>query len=196
MNCSFQPTIGNLASNIWLTRIQKNWNIGTKTSAIIHPVGNCGHDANRHSFYSYEHSSDSISVEHNSSSPTKLRLCPLIAITSLLKSSNAMFLHRLKLPRLALLFGAITRRAASVQVFASPDSLSTAIPIECRTALSNNITCPAPLINANRLLSGEATNDTFAEQYCDCSCTDSLKVRQSVNCRLICTILIVSGELV
>lgn len=63
----------------------------------------------------------------------------------------------------------------SVRIFASPDSLPSTIPSDCRSALSANITCPA-IIKANQLLSMSTVNETFLEQYCDCMCTDSLTV--------------------
>lgn len=69
----------------------------------------------------------------------------------------------------------LAARATGVQIFASPESLPENIPQDCRTALSANITCPA-LLKASELLYRTQVNETFLEEYCDCTCTDSLTV--------------------
>jgi hypothetical protein len=97
-----------------------------------------------------------------------------------------MLLHLTSTHLLALVANLAQGVVADVQFFASPSALPDTIPLDCRTALSANISCPV-LISANDLLSTAATNETILREYCDCNCTESLTVRVDTLTHLMIT---------
>lgn len=66
---------------------------------------------------------------------------------------------------------------SGLQVYPSPESLPTSVPVECRDTLSANISCSPRLIRANELLYGAVFNETFLHEYCNETCTQSINVR-------------------
>ncbi len=64
----------------------------------------------------------------------------------------------------------------SIKIWASPGDLPTAIPVNCRNALSQNITCSPDLVSARSIAAGRGLDVATLESYCTTDCYNSLKV--------------------
>lgn len=77
-----------------------------------------------------------------------------------------------------LTIGLATRDAAAIQIWKNPDEIPTAVPVDCRGALSYNITCANSLVTAQNAANGAALVGVAAKAYCTEECHDSLKTFQ------------------
>lgn len=64
----------------------------------------------------------------------------------------------------------------SIKIWASPGDLPTAIPVNCRNALSQNITCSPDLVSARSIAAGRGLDLVTLESYCTTDCYNSLQV--------------------
>lgn len=64
----------------------------------------------------------------------------------------------------------------SIKIWASPGDLSTAIPVNCRNALSQNITCSPDLVSARSIAAGRGLDVVTLESYYTTDCYNSLQV--------------------
>jgi hypothetical protein len=63
----------------------------------------------------------------------------------------------------------------AIRVVASPGSLNPDIPASCRASLATDIACGPRLITASDLKQEVPFNGTFLGEYCNSTCTDSIK---------------------
>lgn len=66
--------------------------------------------------------------------------------------------------------------AYSIKIWASPGDLPTAIPVNCRNALSQNITCSPDLVSARSIAAGRGLDVATLNSYCTTDCYNSLQV--------------------
>lgn len=66
--------------------------------------------------------------------------------------------------------------AYSIKIWASPGDLPTAIPVSCRNALSQNITCSPDLVSARSIAAGRGLDVITLKSYCTPDCYNSLQV--------------------
>lgn len=66
--------------------------------------------------------------------------------------------------------------AYSIKIWASPGDLATEIPVNCRHALSQNITCSPDLVSARSIAAGRGLDVATLESYCTTDCYNSLQV--------------------
>lgn len=67
---------------------------------------------------------------------------------------------------------------AAIQVWDSLDDIPTAVPSDCRNALTYNITCANSLVTAQDAVNGAALVGVAAKAYCTKECHDSLQTFQ------------------
>ncbi|KAF6233163.1 hypothetical protein HO173_008707 [Letharia columbiana] len=77
--------------------------------------------------------------------------------------------------RLLLSLQFLVPRAASVQLWSSPDALPPSMPSGCRIALSQNISCSPALVSPQFAAGGRALDPTTLGQYCTTLCYQSLQ---------------------
>lgn len=66
--------------------------------------------------------------------------------------------------------------AYSIKIWASPGDLPPAIPVNCRNALSQNITCSPDLVSARSIAAGRGLDVATLKIYCTTDCYNSLQV--------------------
>ncbi|KAI0487067.1 hypothetical protein F4859DRAFT_510850 [Xylaria cf. heliscus] len=71
--------------------------------------------------------------------------------------------------------GLFTTPGHAIRLVASPGQLPTAIPAACRASLATNIACGPRLIHASDIEREVPFNATFLGEYCNSTCTQSLK---------------------
>lgn len=71
--------------------------------------------------------------------------------------------------------------AYSIQIWASPGDLPTAIPVNCRNALSLNITCSPDLVSARSIAAGRGLDVATLKSYCTPDCYNSLQVNAEIS---------------
>ncbi|SPB45014.1 unnamed protein product [Aspergillus niger] len=70
------------------------------------------------------------------------------------------------------------QNVAAIQVWDSPDDIPTAVPSDCRNALTYNMTCANSLVTAQDAANGAALVGVAAKTYCTKECHDSLQTFQ------------------
>lgn len=71
--------------------------------------------------------------------------------------------------------------AYSIKIWASPGDLPTAIPVNCRNALSQNITCSPDLVSARSIAAGRGLDVATLKSYCTPDCYNSLQVEAELS---------------
>lgn len=66
----------------------------------------------------------------------------------------------------------------SIKIWASPGDLPTAIPVNCRNALSQNISCSPDLVSARSIAAGRSLDVATLGSYCTTDCYNSLQVNK------------------
>ena len=71
------------------------------------------------------------------------------------------------------------QQVAAIQLWSAPAAIPKSVPVPCRTALVQNITCANSLVTAPQVASGLALSGADATAYCTSTCYDSLKTFQT-----------------
>lgn len=74
--------------------------------------------------------------------------------------------------------GSLVSGAWSIKLWDTPGTLPTIIPATCRASLSSDIECGPRLIPATEIISMKSLNESLLTEYCDSTCTSSIKVSQ------------------
>ncbi len=71
------------------------------------------------------------------------------------------------------------RQVAAIQLWSTPGATPNSVPVPCRAALVQNITCANSLVTAPQVACGLTLLGANATAYCTSTCYDSLKTFQT-----------------
>ena len=114
-----------------------------------------------------------------------MRLCFSAALSSrflsslLLTHSLSLFCCAIMRAPVVILFSLAPFLGTAVQLFNTPGDIPEAVPVRCRAALAQNITCSPLLITGQKAANGDYLSGSDLTTYCSSDCNASIKKFQT-----------------